>query len=111
MEIKRIKRPWEKNTHSQGKRYNPDPYYQSQSWKNNRKAFRAGYTDIDGFKLPNILCIDCYKESGKLTPGSNTDHIVPRKEGGSDNHDNLQTQCDSHHAKKSAKEGNQRRKK
>jgi 5-methylcytosine-specific restriction endonuclease McrA len=110
MEIKHIHRPWQRK-HRQGSRYNPDPYYHSVSWKNTRKSFRLGHTDVEGFKLLNIFCIDCYKESKRLVLGSNTDHIVPRKEGGSDEHDNLQTQCDTHHARKSAKEGNERRKK
>ena len=106
MEIKRIRRPWEKRS---GKRYNPDPFYQSPQWKRIRSSFRLGHTIVNGFHLPNIYCIDCYKETGKLIPGSNTDHKQRRKEGGSDTHDNLQTQCDSHHNSKSAQEGNQLR--
>jgi 5-methylcytosine-specific restriction endonuclease McrA len=107
MEIREIKRPWIKGTQV---RYNPDSYYQSKSWKDNRRSFREGYTEVNGIQLSNKYCIDCFKESRSFVLGSNTDHIIPRKEGGSDDHTNLQTQCDTHHAKKSANEGNERRK-
>lgn len=109
MIIKSIKRPWERK-HRQGTRYNPDPHYQSTGWKNTRKAFRESYTEVNGFRLSNKYCIDCFKESRRFIHGSNTDHIVRRKDGGSDDHNNLQTQCDTHHAIKSAKEGNELRK-
>lgn len=105
-----IKRPWQKK-HKQGTRYNRDPYYQSTTWKNNRKAFRAGHTEHEGVKVSNIYCIECYKLTKKFVEGSNTDHIVRRKDGGSDDHSNLQTLCDNHHAVKSANEGNELRKK
>jgi hypothetical protein len=110
MQINSKPRPWEKNKR-QGTRYNPDPYYQSPQWKHNRASFRRGTTEVNGIQLSNKYCIDCFKESGKLIPGSNTDHKKRRKEGGSDEHDNLQTQCDTHHAKKSAMEGNELRRK
>jgi hypothetical protein len=109
METQHINRPWQKK-YKQGNRYNPDPHYQSTSWKNTRKAFRATYTEYEGIKVPNIFCIDCYKEQKRFVEGSNLDHIVRRKDGGSDDHSNLQTLCNPHHAKKSAKEGNQLRK-
>jgi 5-methylcytosine-specific restriction endonuclease McrA len=110
MNITPRKRPWDKRSTSQGTRYNPDPYYQSQSWKQTRESFRAAYTIVNNTRISNIYCIDCFKEQGILNEGKNTDHIVPRKEGGSDTHDNLQTQCNRHHAIKSAIEGNERRK-
>lgn|SRR5690606_34357903 len=106
MQTKPIKRPWVK-AH---RRYNPDPFYQSPQWKQIRSSFRRGVTYVNGFPLPNIYCIDCYKETGKMIPGSNTDHIKRRKDGGADDHTNLQTQCDHHHAVKSAEEGNSLRK-
>ena len=104
MQINQIKRPWEKK-HNQGTRYSPDPYYKSSAWKNTRKSFRQGFTEHNGTKVPNTCCIDCFKESGRLIEGANTDHIVARKAGGSDEHSNLATLCDTHHARKSANEG------
>jgi len=109
MQTKPVRRPWERQGH--GIRYNPDPFYQSPQWKRIRSSFRQGFTIINGFHLSNKYCIDCYKERGALIPGSNTDHKERRKDGGSDEHNNLQTQCDHHHAVKSANEGNQSRKK
>lgn len=106
MNIKEVHRPWQPKHRP---RYNRDPYYQSQAWKNLRQDFRNGVTIVNGFPLRNIFCIDCYKETGRQVPGSNTDHIVRRKDGGTDTKDNLQTQCDMHHARKSAEEGNHAR--
>lgn len=101
MNITNIKRPWMNNSQ---RRYNPDPYYRSQGWKRTRQSFRLGYTEHNGVRVPNTCCIDCYKEKGQFIPGANTDHIVRRKDGGSDEHNNLQTLCSTHHAIKSAKE-------
>lgn len=102
MQIKIIHRPWIKRIQ---RRYNPDPYYQSNNWRILRSDFREDCTFVNGFQLSNKYCIDCFKESGSLIPGSNTDHIKPRKAGGLDIKSNLQTQCDRHHAIKSANEG------
>lgn len=109
MQINTLKRPWEK-PHRQGTRYNPDPHYQSKGWKNTRAAFRQSYTEVNGVRLPNIYCIDCFTEHGVLKEGSETDHDKRRKDGGTDNFDNLRTRCKHHHAIKSAKEGNELRK-
>ena len=59
----------------------------------------------DGIYLLNVYCVDCYKESKTIKEGKHCDHIKPRKLGGTDTLDNLQTQCDYHHASKSANEG------
>lgn len=104
MNIPSIKRPWTKK-YSQGNRYNPDPYYQSQGWKRRRAAFRLGFTVHNGVRVPNTCCIDCYIETGRFVEAKNTDHLVPRKAGGSDDDENLGTKCDTHHARKSANEG------
>lgn len=106
MNTQTINRPWQKK-HKQGTRYNPDPYYQSKAWKNLREEHRNGTTVMpDGYILSNIFCIDCYKEEKRLVEGKHCDHIVQRKEGGKDELTNLQTQCDHHHASKSAREKN-----
>lgn len=105
METKHINRPWQ-SKHKQGKRYNPDPYYQSKGWKTLRSEHRKGVTIINGYSLANIFCVDCYKESKRLVEGPQCDHIIQRKEGGKDELFNLQSQCDHHHASKSAKEKN-----
>lgn len=104
MNIPTIKRPWQK-PHRQGTRYNPDPFYHTTTWKRTRTAFRMGFTEWNGTRVPNTCCIDCFKETGRFVEGKNTDHKTARKAGGADyDHDNLQTQCDTHHARKSANE-------
>lgn len=103
MNIPTIKRPWEKDK-KQGTRYAPDPYYQSQGWKMLRNSFRAGYTEWNGEQVSNLFCLECYK-AGRMKSGRHTDHIIGRKQGGQDTHANLQTLCDSCHARKSANEG------
>lgn len=69
-------------------------------------------TVVNGHKLLNIYCVECYKETGKEVLGHNDDHIVAINDGGDQwDYNNRQTLCNSHHASKSAKEGNERRKK
>ena len=101
MQIPERKRPWIKKTQ---RRYNPDPYYQSNDWRMRRDNFRQGTTEWEGIKVSNKLCLQCFKE-GTIREGRHTDHIVARKAGGSDDNSNLQTLCDTHHASKSANEG------
>ncbi len=109
-------------------RYNADSFYQSAEWRKARKNHLSGSTTVTPEQFNKILqinptlrytngtisnhfCLECYKE-GRLKEGNQVDHITRIKEGG-DRTDgkNLQTLCDPHHAKKSAKEGNQRHKK
>ena len=107
MRIPEIKRPWIKNQ-SQGTRYNSDPHYRSKGWKDTRTAFRKLSTTMpDGSMLLNIYCYDCYVQDKMRLPGSETDHILARKAGGTDDFSNLRTLCRTHHAIKSANEGKQ----
>jgi 5-methylcytosine-specific restriction protein A len=45
------------------------------------------------------LCRDC-KSRGLLTPGEHVDHIIPKRDGGENALDNLQTLCETCHARK-----------
>ncbi len=91
---------------SQGKRYNVDPHYHSSAWKTARKLFREEFTRMpDGTMLSNKYCYDCYCEDKMRLPGSETDHIKRRKDGGTDDFSNLRTLCRTHHAIKSSNEG------
>lgn len=110
MNIPTLKTPWQKKS-NQGSRYSPDPYYRSYAWKSLRDLHRAGFTVVNGFKLPNDLCIMCYRDHGIKALGPNCDHIIQRKEGGKDELSNLQSLCAKHHAAKSASERNQKYKK
>ena len=49
------------------------------------------------------LCQVCLNQ-GKLTPGNEVDHIIPKAKGGTDDQDNLQTICTDCHKQKTIKE-------
>lgn len=98
MEIKQLKRPWEKKKYN----YSSDPYYQTSVWKELRQQHRNGQTEVNGKRISNVFCIECFKESGRLVMGATADHITARKDGGTDTLDNLQTLCDSHDGRKRA---------
>lgn len=103
MKIESIKRPWQK---SDQRRYTDRGYYQTPQWKSLRAQHRAGFTDVNGYRLSNIYCIECYKEYKMKLPGSVCDHLIQRGNGGKDELSNLQTLCSTHHNAKSAREGN-----
>ena len=52
-------------------------------------------------KRDSHLCQPC-RQAGRLTVGNAVDHKVPKAEGGTDDHDNLQTICDDCHAAKTS---------
>lgn len=102
MKIERIKRPWIKEGQH---RNNPDPFYQSQTWKRTRQAFKLGTTVLpDGREVSNSMCLECYKQ-GIVKPMHTVDHIQRIKDGGNrTDFSNLQSLCESCHARKSAYE-------
>lgn len=108
MEIKGINRPWMKKAQT---RYNDRGYYHTPGWKALRTQHRKGFTEINGYLLSNIYCVECYRESKMKLPGSVCDHIIQREEGGKDELSNLQTLCSTHHNSKSASEKNAKYKK
>src|SRR5687767_7306037 len=112
MQINNIKRPWQKGTQSYGHRLKKDPFYNSTTWKRTKAAFKLGFSILpNGERISNSLCYDCMAEDGRVEPGHSIDHMVPIEEGGSrTDHNNLRNQCLSHHNRKSAIEGNNRRK-
>lgn len=65
-----------------------ESFYGTAEWK----ATAAAVRKRDGYK-----CVKCGEREGRLY----VDHIVERKDGGSDfDHENLQTLCSSHHTEK-----------
>ncbi len=100
MDIKRVKRPWEKSQ-SQGARHNPDPFYHSTAWKNTRKAFLRA----------NPLCQDKECQVGRPHAAEMVDHKERIKTGGDRlDWNNLQGLCNAAHARKSARESNEAKK-
>lgn len=66
-----------------------------------RRTGRKGVKDRDRIKRrDNGLCQHCLNE-GRLTIGTQVDHIVPLAFGGSDTDDNKQLLCDACHKAKS----------
>ena len=98
MILKTVKRPWEAKRSS----YTPDPYYQTQGWRDLRQQHRQGYTMVNGFRLSHVFCIQCYRESKMLVLGATADHVLARKDGGTDTLDNIQTLCSSCDGRKRA---------
>jgi len=95
MKIESIKRPWEKQG-KYGKRYNPDPFYQSNEWK----TIRARKLSMS----PYCECENC---KGKNIKAEMVDHIIPISQGGSPTDmNNLQSMRNRCHHRKSAIEKN-----
>lgn len=75
-------------------KYSSDPFYSSAAWRAARKHQR----NIEPF------CRECDRV-GKVSAMTTCDHIIPREMGGPDfDSSNLQSLCDSCHAKKRQKE-------
>jgi 5-methylcytosine-specific restriction endonuclease McrA len=108
MKIDTISRPWQKKTQV---RYNDRGFYHTPAWKSLRDLHRKGFTDVNGYRLSNIYCLQCYKEDKVRIPASVCDHIIQREEGGKNELNNLQTLCTTHHNAKSAREKNAKYKK
>lgn len=112
MEIKSIKRHWIKES-KHGKRYDPDPFYQSPQWKQTRTAFLLAkpwqqLPMLNGKSYQNIYCVECWKQ-GKIVETHTVDHITrKRMDGDWTDFSNLQGLCLSHHNAKSAREKNEK---
>jgi hypothetical protein len=122
MIVTKLKRPWEK-TSRQGTRYNPDPRYHSKQWKNTRTQHLNSNKVLSEEEWAKIMtvnpslhylnkivsnqfCYPCLLNEGILTPANIVDHNPPVK-AGTDFYDltKLFTNCQKHHAQKSANEG------
>jgi 5-methylcytosine-specific restriction protein A len=97
MIIKEVKRFWIKEA-KHGKRYSPNPFYQSQGWKRIRAA-----------KLQKDPYCECDACKGKKAPAEMVDHKIPISLGGSPTDmSNLQSMTNNCHNAKSAKEKNEK---
>lgn len=103
MKIENIDRPWMKKGQT---RYNDRSYYSTPHWKSLREQHRKGFTDVNGYRLSNMYCVECFKEYNIRLPASTCDHIIPREDGGKDELSNLQTLCTHHDAIKGANQKN-----
>jgi 5-methylcytosine-specific restriction enzyme A len=102
MNILEIKRPWQKNTRSQGATYTNTSFYRSTPWR----LLRARKLQIS----PYCECPDC---TGKRVPADMCDHIVPIEQGGAPlDINNLQSMRNHPcHDRKRAREKNAKNKK
>ena len=90
-----VRRPWQpKRTAFEGYRYHNTEFYQSTAWRKLR-----------AIKLnEEPMCEECAR-LGRLTPAQMVDHIVPINKGGAGlDMDNLQSLCNTCHARKSARD-------
>jgi 5-methylcytosine-specific restriction protein A len=51
----------------------------------------------------NGLCQECLRK-GRIEPGNQVDHIIPRARRGGEGDDNLETLCKPHHDDKTARD-------
>lgn len=86
-------RPWVKQRKASHASRSHDPYYQTKEWK--------GIRMLQLQREP--LCVEC-KKTGRMTPATVADHIIPRNEGGTEEARNLQSLCASCHNSKSGRE-------
>lgn len=54
-------------------------------------------------KRDKYLCQTCYQQ-GIITPANIVDHVIPKAQDGTDDHDNLSTICNPCHKAKTARE-------
>ncbi len=97
MNAPHIQRPWVKQRKAGHASRSHDPYYQTREWKVLRRIQLSAEPLCTG---PDSYCLG----SGRVTPATVADHIIPRNQGGADTLSNLQSLCASCHNKKSAKE-------
>jgi len=81
------------------RQFDNSKFYQSKQWRATRNFYMQ----------TNPLCEQC-KRKGITTAGQCVDHIRPLSQGGTNDFSNLQTLCNSCHAKKSSLEGIEYRK-
>jgi hypothetical protein len=105
MEIRRIRRPWEKSKPKA--KTEKEPFYQSSLWKRVRKAFineRISHLDlkpIAGIRYRNLYCADCWEKGTMNDQRIEVDHVIAIKDGGSPtDHSNLRSRCHAHHNSK-----------
>jgi 5-methylcytosine-specific restriction endonuclease McrA len=104
MKIESIRRPWQP---SGQRKKNPDPFYNTSTWKNT--VDRIWIRDKGMCQLCLQQGIKHYLERGTkdLTKQGTVDHRVQRIKGGTDTDDNLWLIGSNHHNQIRAKQGNQ----
>lgn len=70
-----------------------------------KKRYGAAWKRIrDNYAAKHPLCEKCWKD-GKITPMQEVHHILPLREGGTHDPDNLMALCTPCHSRITAKEG------
>lgn len=65
-----------------------------------RRGYGRNWQKVRDMHLAEFpLCVECLVE-GKTVLATDVDHIVRRRDGGSDGDGNLQSLCHSHHSRK-----------
>lgn len=107
MEIKSIKRPWQKQTRQTSDKAR---FYQSNTWRSIVDYIWARDKGICQLCIENGIVHQLERGTKELSKQGTVDHKIQRDLGGTDNYDNLWLIGSNHHNVKSAMEGNQMRK-
>lgn len=112
MEIKSISRPWIKQAkRNKGKN---DAFYQSSTWRNTKKSFKASEPTIQlkpifGIPYDNHYCADCWEEGKINSEKIEIDHVLAIDDGGDEtDQSNLRSRCHKHHNRKTHEERKKR---
>ncbi len=85
----------QREVYKEESKYNSDPFYWSVKWR----EIRLRILERDEYK-----CQECLRH-GRISIANTVDHVVARNKGGADyDYSNLQSLCESCHAKKRGQE-------
>jgi 5-methylcytosine-specific restriction protein A len=69
-----------------------------------QRGYDATWQRVRRMHLANKpLCHDCFNEGGRVTIATEVHHIIAKRDGGTNEFENLMSLCKSHHSQRTAK--------